>query len=244
MEPDLYHQAQSKFHDNDFAVALLLCQKALLEINTPTSLSKQIKHLEADCLVELKQAYLAANIYEELQLYSQAAFAAILTQDLPRARLLYQQAIDSPATKWGSFLVQFLNEASNRQYSFPHDIATPGYLTFRLYFEASYGYFLNYGLNDYITRFLDYRNQLINIYPEIIKDIGSAHLARKEYKQALEYLTDAQSKYFEDAGIHFKSAMAHLALNHKGQARSYLLTVKKMLPGSALIESLLKEIKG
>ncbi len=233
MEPDLYHQAQSKFQHNDFEAALQLCKNAR---------NKEFKHLEADCLVELKQASLAIDIYEELELYSQAGFAAILTQDLPRAKSLYEKAISSPSTKWGKFLIEFLNEATNRQYSFTHDIATPGYLTFRLYFESTYGYFLNYGLNDYLVRFLDYKNQLINAYPEILKDIGSAHLARKEYKQALEYLADAEQEYFEDAGIHFKSAMAHLALNHKDKARNSLLTVKKMLPGSALVESLLKEI--
>ena len=173
MEPDLYQQAQSKFQHGDFEAALLLCQ------------NQQFKQLEADCLLELKQAQLAVNIYEQLQLYSQAGFAAILAQDLTRAQSLYQRAVASPATKWGEFLIQFLNEANNRQYSFPHDIATPGYLTFRLYFEATYGYFLNYSLNDYLVRFLDYKDQLIKVYPEIIKDIGSAHLARKEHRQAL-----------------------------------------------------------
>ncbi len=233
MEPDLYHQAQSKFQHNDFEAALQLCKNAH---------NKELKHLEADCLVELKQAKQAIDIYEELQLYSQAGFAAVLAQDLPRAQALYLQAISSPATKWGEFLIQFLNEASNREYMFPHDIATPGYLTFRLYFESTYGYFLNYSLYDYMLRFLDYKDQLINAYPEIIKDIGSAHLARQEYNQALEYLTEAEHIYFEDAGIHFKSAMAHLALNHKDKARNSLLIVKKMLPGSALIERLLKDI--
>ncbi len=242
MEPDLYQQAQDQFQHCNFEAALQLCSNVLSETNLAPELHKQIQHLQADCLVELKQALLAVKIYEELQFYSQAGFAAVLAQDLPRAKLLYQQAIASPSAKWGEFLIAFLNEASNRLYRFPQDIPTPGYLTFRLYFESTYGYFLSYGLNDYIVRFLDYKDQLINVYPEILKDIGSAHLARKEYKQALEYLGEAQNKYSEDAGIHFKSAMAHLALNHKDKARNFLLTVKRMLPGSALVDGLLKEI--
>ncbi len=242
MEPDLYQQAQTKFHHSDFEAALLLCQKALQDTNLSVNSNQELKRLEADCLLELKQANSAAKIYEQLQLYSQAGFAAVLSQDLPRAQALYQQAIDSPATKWGEFLTEFLQEASNRQYRFTHDIPTPGYLTFRLYFEATYSYFLNYKLNDYLVRFLDYKNQLINVYPEIIKDMGSAHLGRKEYREALEYLAEAEKRCSEDAGIHYKSAMAHLALNHRDKARSSLLNVKKMLPGSTLVESLLKEI--
>jgi tetratricopeptide (TPR) repeat protein len=240
MEPDLYHQAQTKFQHSDFEAALALCNKALQDTNLTTAFSKQIKQLEADCLLELKQARLAADLYEELQCYSQAGFAAVLSQDLDHARMLYKQAPHSSPSKWGNFLIEFLHQASNRQYSFTQDIPTPGYLTFRLYFEATYSYFLHYQLNDYLQRFLDYRNQLINVYPEIIKDMGSAHLARQEYQQALEHLAEAENKCFEDAGIHFKSAMAHLALNHNNQARESLLIVRKMLPGSELVERLLQ----
>lgn len=227
MDFDLYHQAQNKFCNGDFEAALGLCKQSSL------------KQLEADCLLELKQAHLAINIYEELQCYTQAGFAAILSHDIERANILYKQAAPSSPAKWGTFLLKFLHEANNRQYSFTQDIPSPGYLTFRLYFEMTFSYFLHYELHDYIQRFLDYRNQLINSYPEIIKDIGSAHLARQEYKQALTYLTEAQNHCFEDAGIHFKSAMAHMALNETSQARESLLIVRKMLPGSELVESML-----
>ncbi len=243
MSLDLYQQAQAAFQRADFNAALELCHSALRNLDSQDPLNKQYKQIQADALLELKQAKAASEIYEEIKLFSQAGFAAVLAEDLPLARALYKQAEESPAAKWGNFLTDFLNEAQNSNYAFDHDVMTPGYLVFRFYFEASYGYILNYQLKNYQRRFLDYRNQLINVYPELIKDMGSAHLARKEYKEALEFLAEAHSHHASDVGIHFKSAMAHMALNHKDQARESLLNVQKMLPGSELIESLLNSIE-
>lgn len=225
-------QALKYFREADFAAALNACLK--LEQDLHQADLYKIKELKARCLLELKQAQEASVIFEELELYSQAAYAAILNRDLERATRLYKEAEYSPARKWGEFLIAFLQSDDKLS------IASPGYLTFRLYTEATIGYFLTYDLKDYFDKFLRHRNDLIQVYPETLKDIGSAYLARKEYQTALVLLEEAKSKFVHDTGVHFKSAMAYFALDMPEKAKPFLNTVAKMLPGSTLIQRLLK----
>lgn len=233
----LYQNILDEFRKENFAKTIELCNQAINDIHQDADSIKEIKELKAFSLQELKLAEQASLLYEELKLYTQAGFAAILTKDFNRAQKLYSQAEFSPARKWGEFLIDFLH--SNKI-----EIASPGYLTFRLYFESSFGYFLSHELKEYIQRFLNNRSSLEKIYPDITKDIGSAHLAREEYGRALELLKEAETKsMFEDAGILFKSAIAFLALNHKDKARDFLLKLQKTMPGSTLIEDLLKGLK-
>lgn len=234
---DIYQNILKEFSKENFVCVLDLCNKVLLDIHCDLGSIKEIQELKAFSLQELKYSEASSLLYEELELYTQAGFAAILARDFPRAEKLYSKASLSSARSWGEFLIDFLS--SNKS-----EIASPGYLTFRLYFESSFGYFLNYELKDYIQKFLDTQNDLEKVYPDIIKDIGSAYLARKEYKRALELFKEAESKsIFEDAGIFFKSAIALLALKHNDQAKQFLVKLQKIMPGSTLIEKIFKEIK-
>lgn len=224
-----YQEALKYFQQADFTAALALCS----QVDLHRTQDKQSKRLQADCLLELKEAMKASLLYEELGLYNQAAYAAILNQDLNRATKLISKASYSPARKWVQFLLEFLPSGDAL------DLASPGYLTLRLYSEATIGYFLTYDLKNYFAKFIKHRNELAQVYPEIIKDIGSAYLARKEYKSALVLLEEAKAKFCEDAGIHFKSASAYFGLNQPEKAKQFLATVAKMLPGSTLIKNLL-----
>ncbi|MDD9899338.1 MAG: tetratricopeptide repeat protein [Candidatus Melainabacteria bacterium] len=187
---------------------------------------------QASDLLEQGQAKQASEIYQELGLQAHAAYAAIFDQDLERAAKLNKEAEYSPLSKWVEFLLGLL-EASDDQ-----RLASPGYLTCRLYTEASIGYLLDYQLDDYLTKLIKHRYDLVPVYPEILKDIGSAYLARKDYETALEYLNEAKQKYAQDAGVYYKSAIAYLGLDMPDQAKPCIEMVERLIPGSTLVSQL------
>ena len=95
---------------------------------------------------------------------TQAGFAALLDQNISEALELYLTAPHSAAKKWGLFLCDFLTNPKRA-------IPSPGVLSFRLYFEATFFYCCHFNLDDYMQKFLDHAGALVNVYPEYLSDI-------------------------------------------------------------------------
>lgn len=191
---------------------------------------------QASDLLEAGQAQQASKLYEKLGLKAQAAYAAILDQDLDRAARLNQDAQYSPLQKWVGFMLGLLGANPNQR------LPSPGYLTCRLYTEATFGYLISYKLDDYLNKFIVYRYDLVPVYPEILKDLGSAYLARKDYETALHYLNEAKMNFAQDAGVYYKSAIAYLALGKRELAKPCVAMLAKLIPGSTLIGKLQKSL--
>lgn len=118
----------------------------------------------ADKLLEvgkLEEAYQEYILNDKI---TQAAFVSLLAGDIKQALELYLQAPHSSAKRWGLFLCDFF---INPQRMIP----SPGVLSFRLYFEATFYYCRKFDLDDYVKKFEDYANSLNQIYPEYFSDM-------------------------------------------------------------------------
>lgn len=105
--------------------------------------------------------------FAEQDLFAQAGFAALLNQDLETAFELYQKASLSPAKRWGLFLYDFF---SNPYRSIP----SPGFLSFRLFFEATMGYIFRFKIAKWQEIILNNKDSLRVIYPDIEKELKRA----------------------------------------------------------------------
>lgn len=121
-------------------------------------LTEADKLLEAGKLQEAKVEYLKNNKN------TQAAFVALLSENIPEALELYLSAPHSAAKKWGLFLCDFFTNPKRQ-------IPSPGVLAFRLYFETSFAYCVSFGLTDYLEKFTAHTNNLVLLYPEYIADM-------------------------------------------------------------------------
>ncbi len=123
---------------------------------------------EADRYFEQGQFKSAEQIYHSLQLNSHAAFAALMQEDITQAQNYLLEASDNPLSRWVRFLCTlFIN--SNKIFD-----ANPGLLTFRLYFEATMGYFYQFKLENFIRIILARRYQLENLYPPLRTELEKA----------------------------------------------------------------------
>jgi hypothetical protein len=121
-------------------------------------LSEADKLLEAGKLEEAYQEYILEDKI------TQAAFVTLLAGDIQHALELYLQVPHSSAKRWGLFLCDFF---INPQRMIP----SPGVLSFRLYFEATFYYCKKFGLTDYVNNFVKYADSLNQIYPEYLHDM-------------------------------------------------------------------------
>jgi hypothetical protein len=120
---------------------------------------------EADKLLEeskLQDAYQAYILNNQI---TQAAFVSLLMGDIKHALELYLQAPHSSAKRWGLFLCDFFTNPRRV-------IPSPGVLSLRLYFEATFYYCKKLGLEDFVKKFEDYASSLDQIYPEYFKDMA------------------------------------------------------------------------
>lgn len=127
-------------------------------MNSDLLLTKADKLLEEGKLQEAKTEYLKENKK------TQAAFAALLSENIPEALELYLSAPHSAAKKWGLFLCDFFTNPKRA-------IPSPGVLAFRLYFETTYSYSVRFGLNNYVENFEAYAHNLVMLYPEYLSDM-------------------------------------------------------------------------
>ncbi len=121
----------------------------------------------ADELLEQGRFEEAQHHYQSLGLYAQAGFAAILNQDLDLAFKLYQEAPLSPAKRWGLFLYDFF---SNPNRSIP----SPGFLSCRLFFEATMGYIFKFEIKEWRQIIIKNKESLKVIYPDLEKELKRA----------------------------------------------------------------------
>lgn len=119
---------------------------------------------QADILLEEGKFREAKILYLQNQQITQAAYATLLDQNLNEALELYLQAPHSAAKRWGLFLCDFFIN--------PHrSLPSPGVLSFRLYFEASYFYCYKFGIRDYLRSFEEHADSLAKFYPEYLNDM-------------------------------------------------------------------------
>lgn len=133
-------------------------------------------------LIKDKKAHLAKKIFLEKNDFAKAAYCALLEGDLEQARNLYILSNITNAKKWGLFLCKFLTNPS----TIP--VASPGFLTFRLFFEETLLDFLRYGHSQYVEYFKQQEKILSDFYP----DFG------KEYQKAMD-IFESQSNSLENA---------------------------------------------
>ena len=132
---------------------------------------KELTHDEiifkANSHFELGNFDQALNLYENLHMYTNLGFCYLLKNDFQQAKAAYLKAEPSSAKKWGLFMVLLLSKCEK---VFPG----PGFLTFRLFFESSYHYFLKFNKSDFVARIDECVFQLKPLYPDLEKEIAKA----------------------------------------------------------------------
>lgn len=120
--------------------------------------------LKAHSLFELGKFDQARFIYKKLQMFANVGFCFLLENDFVNAEKNYLKAKNSSAKKWGLFMVLLLSRCTE---TFPG----PGFLTFRLFFESSYFYFVKFKKKEFLARIFETKNQLQTLYPDLDKEI-------------------------------------------------------------------------
>ena len=142
--------------------------KEIIELcDSQTDLSSYELEFKAHALFELADFDRAELLYRELELFNAAGMCLVMQDRLDEALTMFMQAKTSSARKWGLFLVLLLSGTTK---IFPG----PGFLTFRLFFESTYYYFLKFDLVLFLQRINAYAAQLEPIYPDIHKEITKA----------------------------------------------------------------------
>lgn len=142
-------------------------QELITEVDKLDKPDPKSIEFKANSLFELGEFEAAIPYYEHLKAFANVGFCYLMLEDFENAREYYLKAETSSAKKWGLFLLLLLSRASK---SFPG----PGFLTFRLFFQTSYCYFLRFAKNDYIKRINESLSQLKVIYPDIESEIDKA----------------------------------------------------------------------
>ena len=127
-------------------------------------MNKGLSLTEADKLLEAGKFREAKEEYLKNKQKTQAAYAAVLAEDIPEALELYLEVPHSAAKKWGLFLCDFLTNPNR-------PIPSPGVLSFRLYFEVTFSYCYRFDLKDYAGKFYQFADSLVAIYPEYVSDM-------------------------------------------------------------------------
>lgn len=129
--------------------------------------SNTVLDYQAHSLFELGAVNEAKKIYEQTQNYSAQGFCFLILDDFESAQAAYLKANTSAAQKWGLFVTLLFSRCNK---TFPG----PGFLSFRLFFESTYGYLLKFQKSDFIDRINECKTQLAVLYPDIDLDIKKA----------------------------------------------------------------------
>ena len=225
-----FKEALAGYMKEEFAEALekfKACHDALLEqelLNPELSHHNDdellgLKRKIADCSFELGDFNNAHKLYMELKELPQAGYAALFNKELEKSLQVYRLSPFSPASKWGIFISQlFLNEKS---------IFNPGYLCFRLFFEATCTYIIKFQIKEYLKILEKSVYDLEPVYPEYLKSLGSAYLSNKKYYTAIETFENAKKKHDYDAEIYYKLAQCYMLISDKKRSkRNFDLTLR------------------
>lgn len=219
-----FDKALQSFRTGDFAAS----SQVLKELIDQKSFSEEIKEkkvlqLYAESSLELGDFRSAIESFDKAELKAQAAFVLILDGEIAAARELYKQSPDSLAKHWGVFLCDLLDVNVD-------SISTPGFLTFRLFFESTMTYILKFNLEKYLASFITNAGELSSYFPEFYKCIGSAYMAIKNYDKAEEFYLVAKEFSSQDAEVYYKYGELLTVLDKKQEAINCFERTLELLP--------------
>lgn len=157
---ELFNLAKIFYSETHFKKALT----ALEQIKKPTN---DVIRLKADTLFELGDFKQSIIFFRQLGLVSHEAFCYLMLDDLKTAEKLYFKLEYCAPKKWGLFLCQLFSSPNKH-------LIGPGFLTFRLFFESSYGYFYRFAKSDYCKIINKHKAILSQMYPELENNIRKA----------------------------------------------------------------------
>lgn len=222
-----FDQGFALFSEGDFEKAIDLLKEARDESQENSSSNSRLEtiyQLIAEANLELGNLRQAKKNYLKANNTVQAAFTAVLSQDIREAKSLYEKSPDSLARKWGLFLCKFFDDKNP-------SIELPGFLCTRLFAESTFGYFIRFGLNDYLKEFIKHSKQIEVFFPELRKYIGSAYLSCDKYDKSIEILNQALKDHSNDSEIYFKLAQDYMHLNRTNKAIENFQKTLQLLPG-------------
>ncbi len=222
----LFETGFNAFKQGDFSNAASNLEVYLKESESqPESAEyKEVNQLIAESHLELGDFLIAKEHFVKAEMPAQAGFAAILAEDIKEAVKLYELAPDSLARSWGVFLCEFLGELKE-------DVQTPGFLTFRLFFESTITYIIKFNIKSYLDKLNLCLYQLEFYFPEIRKFIGSAYMSIDDLDNAEKFLQDAISICPQDVESHYKLGEVYFFKKNSEKATKSFDEVLKILPG-------------
>ena len=181
----------------------------------------------------LGQFSIARDTYLKAKSKDGEMLSSIFLQDLQRASKLIKNLEDSPSKSWGIYLLNIFQKDKKQSTNLT-------FLTVRNFLEMTIYLLLKSQNHYYLELLLKDLDNLTEINIDSEKYVGSAYYNFRDYKSAVQFLTNAAQKNPYDGEIFFILGKVYLALNLPFEALDMLQNARLLLgehyPTKVLIE--------